>query len=136
MRIFKVMNKPGRTIGRIRISRREFLAQATAVAATTMVPRRMEAYTKPPKNLPRSSGHYEEWIAASRGGPPTDSKFLDHSGLLTQVCLLGNIAVRAQKKLEWDQQSRKRTFASRIPHRLVFLRQDQPEENVGLRFRK
>jgi predicted dehydrogenase len=62
---------------------------------------RMETY-KPPKTLPRSPGQYEEWIAACRGGAPAGSNFLDHSGLLTEVCLLGNVAVRAQKKLLWD----------------------------------
>lgn len=63
---------------------------------------RMESYKKPPKTLPRSPGHHQEWIAACRGGPPAGSSFTDHSGLVTEVCLLGNIAVRAQKKLLWD----------------------------------
>jgi hypothetical protein len=27
---------------------------------------------------------------------------VDHAGLLTELCLLGNAAVRAQKKLLWD----------------------------------
>jgi predicted dehydrogenase len=64
--------------------------------------KRMETYRKPPKTLPRSPGQYEEWIGACRGGPAAGSDFCDHSGLLTEVCLLGNIAVRAQKKLLWD----------------------------------
>jgi predicted dehydrogenase len=63
---------------------------------------RMEAYKRPPKTLPRSPGHLQEWVAACRGGPPAGSNFPDHGGLLTEVCLLGNIAARAQKKLLWD----------------------------------
>ncbi len=63
---------------------------------------RMESYKKPPKTLPRSPGQHQEWIAAIRGGPPAGSSFPDHSGLLTEVCLLGNIAVREQKRLLWD----------------------------------
>jgi hypothetical protein len=63
---------------------------------------RREGYRKPPKTLPRSAGHYHEWVAACRGGPPAGSNFVDHAGLLTEVCLLGNVAVRAQKKLAWD----------------------------------
>ncbi|MFO1501542.1 MAG: Gfo/Idh/MocA family oxidoreductase [Verrucomicrobiota bacterium] len=63
---------------------------------------RMEAYKKPPQTLPRSPGHLQEWIAAIHGGPPAGSSFPDHAGLVTEVCLLGNIAVRAQKKLLWD----------------------------------
>lgn len=63
---------------------------------------RMETYKRPPKTLPRSPGQMQEWVAAIRGGPPAGSSFTDHSGLVTEVCLLGNIAVRAQKKLLWD----------------------------------
>ncbi|MEI7730065.1 MAG: Gfo/Idh/MocA family oxidoreductase [Verrucomicrobiota bacterium] len=63
---------------------------------------RMDSYRKPPKTLPRSPGHYHEWVTACRGGERAGSDFVDHSGLLTQVCLLGNIAVRLQKKLIWD----------------------------------
>ncbi len=62
----------------------------------------MDSYRRPPKTLPRSPGQHQEWIAAIRGGPPAGSNFPDHSGPLTEVCLLGNIAVRAQKKLLWD----------------------------------
>jgi predicted dehydrogenase len=63
---------------------------------------RMETYRRPPKTLPRSPGHYQEWVGACRGGPPAGSNFPDHAGLVTEVCLLGNIAVRAGKKLLWD----------------------------------
>lgn len=63
---------------------------------------RMQAYGRPPKLLPRSPGHMEEWVSACRGGPPAGSNFVDHAGLLTEACLLGNVAVRAQKKLDWD----------------------------------
>jgi len=63
---------------------------------------RMEKYKLPQKTLPRSPGHYAEFVAACRGGPPAGSNFVDHAGLLTEVCLLGNVAVRAGKKLLWD----------------------------------
>lgn len=63
---------------------------------------RMSAYGRPPRKLPRSPGHYKEWIDACRGGPPAGSNFVDHAGLLTEVCLLGNVAVRTQRKLDWD----------------------------------
>jgi len=63
---------------------------------------RMESYRRPPKTLPRSPGHVHEWVAACRGGPPAGSNFVDHAGVLTETCLLGNVAVRAQEKLAWD----------------------------------
>jgi predicted dehydrogenase len=63
---------------------------------------RMKAYGRPPKMLPRSPGHHKEWIDACRGGPPAGSNFIDHAGLLTEVCLLGNVALRAGKLITWD----------------------------------
>ncbi|MDA3923521.1 MAG: Gfo/Idh/MocA family oxidoreductase [Kiritimatiellae bacterium] len=62
----------------------------------------MRAFGKAPQILPRSPGHYKEFVDACRGGPPAGSNFVDHSGLLSETCMLGNVAVRARKKLHWD----------------------------------
>lgn len=61
-----------------------------------------KAYGRPPKKLRRSVGHHKEWIDACRGGRPAGSNFLDHGGLLTEVCLLANVALRAGEKVQWD----------------------------------
>jgi len=60
------------------------------------------------KNIPRSNGHYEEWLAACKGGVPAGSNF-DWAGPLTEAVLLGNVALRSQlredltlMKLLWD----------------------------------
>jgi len=45
--------------------------------------------------------HYEEWINACKGGPEARSNF-NHSGPLTETVLLGNVALRAGEKIEWD----------------------------------
>jgi hypothetical protein len=42
-----------------------------------------------------------EWVAAIKGGPPAMSNF-DYAATLTETILLGNVAIRAGKKLEWD----------------------------------
>jgi hypothetical protein len=63
---------------------------------------RMKAYGAPPKVLGRSPGHHQEWIDACRGGAPAGSDFVRHSGLLTETSLLGNVAMRFGKKLQWD----------------------------------
>jgi len=42
-----------------------------------------------------------EWIAACKGGPPGYSNF-DIAAYLTEIMLLGCVAMRAGKKLEWD----------------------------------
>ena len=56
-----------------------------------------------PRRLPLSPGHHKEWINACRGGPPAGSDFVNHSGLLTECCLLGNVAVRCPgTRLLWD----------------------------------
>jgi predicted dehydrogenase len=61
-----------------------------------------KAYGQAPKVLPRSPGQYHEWVNACRGGAPAGSDFVKHSGLLTETPLLGNIAMRTGKKLQWD----------------------------------
>ena len=45
--------------------------------------------------------HHQEWFAACKGGPPAYSNF-DISAYLTEIILLGCVAMRAGKKLEWD----------------------------------
>jgi predicted dehydrogenase len=80
----------------------------------------MKAYGRPPKVLPRSVGHYKEWVEACRGGPPAGSNFVDHSGVLTEACLLANVAVRSGKQLVWDGPNFKITNdaeANRLLHR-------------------
>jgi predicted dehydrogenase len=69
---------------------------------------RRREYPEPPKTIPRSVGHYQEWIDACKGGKPAGSNF-DWAGPLTEVILLGNIALRrslrtelTRKKLLWD----------------------------------
>jgi len=81
---------------------------------------KQRAYGRPPQKLPRSPGHHKEWIDACLGGPPAGSNFVDHSGLLSEVCLLGNVALRAGKKLTWDGPNLKVTNdkdANRFLHR-------------------
>jgi len=62
---------------------------------------KMKDYGPPPKRIPRSVGHYKEWIEACKGGKPAGSNF-DVAGPLAEAVLLGNIAIRMGRKLEWD----------------------------------
>ena len=70
---------------------------------------KMKEYGKPPKVLPRSPGHYEEWIQACKGGKPAGSNFVDHAGLLTEVVLMGVIALRLNTVLYWDSTNKRFT---------------------------
>jgi len=69
---------------------------------------RAKEYGDPPKKLPRSIGHHKEWIEACKGGQPGGSNF-DWAGPLTEVVLLGNVALHPEmreeltmKKPLWD----------------------------------
>ncbi|MGQ9671899.1 MAG: Gfo/Idh/MocA family protein [Candidatus Aminicenantales bacterium] len=64
----------------------------------------MRSYKRPDKTIPRSPGIHEEWIAAIKAGKKSTTDF-EYSGKLTEIMLLGNIAVRMQAAktvLEWD----------------------------------
>ena len=70
---------------------------------------KMKAYKPPPKTLPRSIGHHEEWIAACKTGSATRSNF-DFAGPLTEAVLLGTVCVRTGgKRLLWDSENMKIT---------------------------
>ncbi len=58
-------------------------------------------YQGPAESIPRSPGHYKEWIDAIRGGAPAYSNF-EIAAYLTEIILLGCVALRVGKKLEWD----------------------------------
>ena len=64
-----------------------------------------EGFEKPSPSLPRNGrgdkGMKEEWVEAIKGGRPAVSNF-NYAGLLTETILLGNIAMRSDKKLLWD----------------------------------
>lgn len=58
-------------------------------------------YRRPEPTIPRSRGHHQEWIHACKTGEPTTCPF-DYSGALTEANLLGNVAYRVGRRLEWD----------------------------------
>jgi hypothetical protein len=62
------------------------------------------AFQAPPKSLPRVENEDLEWVAACKGGPAALSHF-EYSGPFSEMVLLGNVAIRLGKKLEWDAQA-------------------------------
>ncbi len=65
---------------------------------------RMKDFKKPAPVIPRcQSDHFGEWVTACKGGRAPFSNF-DHAGPLTEMVLLGNLALRAGpgKRVEWD----------------------------------
>jgi predicted dehydrogenase len=64
----------------------------------------------PPKTMPRSPGHYEEWLQAVKANDykGAESNF-DYAGPLTETMLLGCVAARVGPgtKLTWDSRNMK-----------------------------
>ena len=91
---------------------------------------KMKEYGKPPEMIPRSPGHYIEWIEACKGGKPAGSNF-DHAGPLAEAVLLGNVALRPElkekmnrTKLLWDGPNLKIT---NVPEANKFLHREYRE---------
>ncbi len=62
---------------------------------------RFAEFKRPEPFLPRSIGHHREWLQACRGGEQATCDF-SYAGPLTEAVLLGTIAYRLGKPLEWD----------------------------------
>jgi hypothetical protein len=63
----------------------------------------MVDYKRPGQTIPRVPGEspHKDFIRACKGGPAACSNF-DVSGPFTEMALLGNVALRLGKKIEWD----------------------------------
>ena len=62
---------------------------------------KMREYRRPSQTIPRSQGHHRDWINACKGGPPASSNF-DYGAHLTELVLLGAVALRTQETIYWD----------------------------------
>ncbi len=72
-----------------------------------LLPRKdFAGYELPAPTLPRApeQSHHQEWIAACKGGPMPLSNF-GYAATLTEALLLGNVALRTGRKIEWDAAS-------------------------------
>jgi len=80
-------------------------------------------YQRPEPTIPPSLGHHQEWLHACKTGEPTLCNF-DYSGKLIEHNLLGNVAYRTGKKLQWDPKNLKATNA---PEADQFIRREYRE---------
>ena len=62
---------------------------------------RFRDFQPPPRTLPRTTGHYKEWVDACKTGKPTSCGF-GFGAPMTEVALLGAIAARSASLMEWD----------------------------------
>ena len=86
-------------------------------------------YKEPDKIFPRfeadansDDNQKREWIAACKAGKPEMALCnFEHAGLLTETMLLGNVAILAGKKIEWDGPKMRVT---NIPEANAFLQRE------------
>ena len=79
---------------------------------------------QPEKTLPRSLGIYAEFARACKGGEPCGANFPDYAGPLTEIVLVGNLAVRTGKRIEWDGEHMRCT---NVPEANGLVRRDYRE---------
>ncbi|MCM2371612.1 Gfo/Idh/MocA family protein [Aporhodopirellula aestuarii] len=77
-------------------------------------------FVPPEQTIPNSIGHHAEWIQACKDGSPTTCNF-DYSGALTESVLLGNVAYRVGKQIDWDGENLK---ATNSPEADAYLRKE------------
>lgn len=68
---------------------------------------RRTSFKAPKPSIPRSNGHFRDWIDAIKGGPAASANF-EYGARLTELTLLGVLSLRlGGKKLEWDYDNMK-----------------------------
>ena len=83
-------------------------------------------FQAPPETLPRSPGHWVEWVNYAKGVGPVPGSNFQYSGWTTEANHLGNVAYRTGKKIEWDY---KNLRASNAPEAAPFIK--RPEYRKG-----
>jgi hypothetical protein len=83
-------------------------------------------FQAPPESLPRSPGHWVEWVNYAKGVGPVPGSNFQYSGWTTEANHLGNVAYRTGKKLEWDYQNLR---ARNAPEAAPFIK--RPEYRKG-----
>ncbi|MDP6546385.1 MAG: Gfo/Idh/MocA family oxidoreductase [Phycisphaerae bacterium] len=78
------------------------IASGTGGVPRLLPDTKMKSYKPPPKTLKRRGGIYNEWYQGVRGGEKPSEHWPDCAVPLTEIVLLGCVAVRVGKHLEWD----------------------------------
>jgi predicted dehydrogenase len=86
------------------------------------------AYKRPAKTLLRSKGHHRDWLDACKGGKPASANF-EYGAALTEIGLLGLVAMRLRKPMNWDSKAMK---ATNVPEADKLLKESyRPGWEVG-----
>src|SRR5207253_4205743 len=80
-------------------------------------------FVPPAPFIKDSIGHHNEWVEACKtGGTPTCN--FDYSGPLSETALLGNVAYRVGKPIEWN------------PKRMLAKNCSEADQFIHYRYRK
>ena len=121
--------------GTIYVGTRGSCTRATTRGSPRIIPEeKHRAFPCPPQDLPRIKGHAPGRLPARLQGRPTACSNFDYAGPLTEMVLLGCLAIKAGvgKKVEWDsrgpamhQSARaERPGETRVPQGLGTLKAD------------
>ena len=101
-------------------SKGKILTDTYGMSLTLLPESKMKDYVKPPQIIPRipDNNPYFDWIRAAKGGPAACSRF-EVSGPFTEMVLLGNLTLRAGKKIDWDAKNMR---AKGAPETAPFIR--------------
>jgi predicted dehydrogenase len=76
--------------------------------------------TKPKQEIPRSKGHFRDWVDAIKGGPKSSANF-EYGAHLTEITLLGVLSLRlGGQKIHWDAEGMK---AKGIPEAEQYIKE-------------
>jgi predicted dehydrogenase len=76
-----------------------------------------DGFARPEPSIAESIGHHQEWIQACKNRGRTTCGF-EYSGPLTEAALLGNVAYRAGRRIEWEV-GRGRVVGDRVAQAFV-----------------
>jgi predicted dehydrogenase len=100
-----------------------FFSESDYGSEHVLLPRDKFKNVETPKpTLPRSPGHFKEWVEAIKAKDPTKpmSNF-EYAGRLTETVLLGVVALKAGTTIEWDPVGLK---AKNVPSADQFIRRE------------
>jgi predicted dehydrogenase len=91
--------------------------------------RAAEVKMLPEPSIPRiPGGHFQDWIDGIRKGTQPGSSFSEYATSLTEMVLLGNLALQTSKTIHWDSENLK---AKGLPEADRFIKPPYREEWIG-----
>lgn len=99
-------NEPLPNRGTLFIGEEGAMYEAGAGGEPRLLGKRDKEFQRPKPTIPRSNGHYRDWLDACRGGKPASSNFA-YGAALSELVLLGVASLRLGKRIDWDAKSMK-----------------------------